>query len=243
MVVGKLKSVLVWGRVSDPSGRGTPPFLYVPSTVALVLLLIFLAGCREDMQNQPRYKPLRKSDFFEDGRSSRPPVPGTVARGELRGDTYFYTGMMNGQAGDMMPFPTTQEVLERGRERYNIYCAPCHSRTGDGNGMIVQRGYRRPPSYHIDRLRKAPLGHFFDVMTNGFGAMPDYAAQIAPRDRWAIVAYIRALQLSQAAPRALVPAGQQVPSAPPKFPGTVGSGATDSPSSSGNIQTQGGEKK
>jgi mono/diheme cytochrome c family protein len=177
------------------------------------------------------------SDFFEDGRSSRPPVPGTVARGQLRADTYFYTGMMGAQAGDQMPFPITEQVLQRGRERFNIYCTPCHSRTGDGNGMIVQRGYRRPPSFHIDRLRKAPLGHFFDVMTNGFGAMPDYAAQIAPQDRWAIIAYIRALQLSQSAPRNLIPAGQQVPSPPPQFPGTPGSGATESPSSSGNIQT------
>lgn len=210
--------------------------------MVVVLALLTLVGCREDMQNQPRYKPLRKSDFFEDGRSSRPPVPGTIARGQLRADTYFYTGMIGAQAGDQMPFPVTQQALERGRDRYNIYCAPCHSRTGDGNGMIVQRGYRRPPSYHIDRLRKAPLGHFFDVMTNGFGAMPDYAAQIAPEDRWAIVAYIRALQLSQAAPRTLVPAGQQIPSTPPQFPGTPGSGATHSPSSSGNIQT-GGEKR
>ncbi|HEX9115694.1 MAG TPA: cytochrome c, partial [Anaerolineae bacterium] len=121
-------------------------------------------------------------------------------------DTYFYTGMIGKDVGNVMPFPVTREVLERGRERFNIYCAPCHSRTGDGNGMIVQRGYRRPPSYHIDRLRQAPLGHFFDVITNGFGAMPDYAAQVPPADRWAIIAYIRALQLSQAAPASLMPA-------------------------------------
>ncbi|HYG99986.1 MAG TPA: cytochrome c [Terriglobales bacterium] len=196
------------------------------------------------MQNQPRFKPLRQSDFFEDGRSSRPPVAGTVARGQLRADTYFYTGMMGAQAGDQMPFPVNEQVLERGRERFNIYCSPCHSRSGDGNGMIVQRGYRRPPSLHVERLRKAPLGHFFDVMTNGFGAMPDYAAQVSPGDRWAIVAYIRALQLSQSAPRTLVPAGQQVPSAPPQYPGTPGSGATTAPSSSsGNVQTPKGEQK
>lgn len=207
-------------------------------------LLFVLAGCREDMQNQPRYKPLRKSDFYEDGMASRPLIPGTVARGELRADTYFYTGMMpNGQVGDVMPFPVTQEVLERGRERYNIYCAPCHSRTGDGNGMIVQRGYRRPPSYHTQRLRTSPLGHFYDVITNGFGSMPDYATQVAPHDRWAIVAYIRALQLSQAAPRQLVPAGQQIPSKPPEIPGTPGTGATASPSSSGNIEMPKGEEK
>lgn len=214
-------------------------------TLALVLVLSsVLTGCREDMQNQPRFKPLRKSDFYEDGMASRPLVPGTVARGELRSDTYFYTGMMpNGQVGNEMPFPVTQEVLERGRERYNIYCAPCHSRTGDGNGMIVQRGYRRPPSYHTERLRTSPLGHFFDVMTNGFGSMPDYAAQVSPHDRWAIVAYIRALQLSQNAPRQLVPAGQQVPSQPPEFPGTPGSGATAMSPSSGNIQMPKGEEK
>jgi cytochrome c553 len=175
-------------------------------------LLFMLAACREDMQNQPRYKPLRKSDFYDDGRSSRPLVAGTVARGELREDAYFYSGMMGKQPGNVMPFPVTGQVLERGRERYNVYCAPCHSRTGDGNGMIVQRGYRRPPSYHTDRLRSAPLGHFYDVMTNGFGAMPDYAAQVSPLDRWNITAYIRALQLSQAAPANLLPAGQKVPS-------------------------------
>ena len=186
------------------------------------------------MQNQPRFKPLRKSDFYADGRSSRPLVPGTVARGQLRDDTYFYTGMIGKEAGDVMPFPVTREVLERGRERFNIYCAPCHSRTGDGNGMIVQRGYRRPPSYHIDRLRQAPLGHFFDVITNGFGAMPDYAAQVPPADRWAIIAYIRALQLSQAAPASLVPAGVSMPSPPPPIPGTPGSGPTLAAPASGN---------
>jgi mono/diheme cytochrome c family protein len=189
------------------------------------------------MQDQPRLKPLRRSDFYEDGRSSRPVVPGTVARGQLRDDTYFYTGFAGKDLGDYMPFPATHEVLARGRERYNIYCAPCHSRTGDGNGMIVQRGYRRPPSYHIDRLRTSPLGHFYDVMTNGFGAMPDYAAQVQPYDRWAIAAYIRALQFSQNAPAALVPAGTALPSAPPPTTGTPGSGATPAQAvpASGNL--------
>jgi mono/diheme cytochrome c family protein len=206
-------------------------------------LLFMLAACREDMQDQPRYKPLRKSDFFEDGRSSRPLVPGTVARGDLRADRYFYTGMIGNQPGNVMPFPVTEEVLERGRERFNIYCAPCHSRTGDGNGMIVQRGYRRPPSYHTDRLRSAPLGHFYDVMTNGFGAMPDYAAQVTPRDRWNIAAYIRALQLSQAAPSNLAPAGQQIPSMPPRLPGSPGTGASAAPSTSGEISVPKKENK
>jgi hypothetical protein len=159
-------------------------------------------------------------------RSARPPVEGAVARGQLHEDSYFYTGKLGSSPGDYMPFTVTEGVLARGRERFNIYCSPCHSRVGDGNGMIVQRGYRTPPSYHTERLRKAPLGYFFDVMTNGFGAMPDYASQIPPRDRWCIVAYIRALQLSQNATMANVPAGQKVPSEPPAFRGDPGSGAT-----------------
>jgi mono/diheme cytochrome c family protein len=167
--------------------------------------LLILAGCRNDMHVQPKILPLSHSDFFEDGRGSRTPPPGTIARGQLRDDTYLYTGMMNGQPGNFMPLPATQEVLERGRERFDIYCAPCHSRLGDGNGMIVQRGFRRPPSFHEPRLRQAPLGHFYDVMTNGFGVMPDYAAQVNPRDRWAIAAYIRALQFSQNAPANAAP--------------------------------------
>ena len=164
------------------------------------------------MHEQPKYKTLRQSDFFSDGRASRPLIPGTVARGELRADTYFYTGMVNGKEGDVMPMPVTRELLLRGQQRFNIYCAPCHSRTGDGLGMVVERGYRRPPSYYDPKLLNAPLGHFYDVMTNGFGAMPDYAQQIAPHDRWAIVAYIRALQLTQHATMADVPPGTQFPS-------------------------------
>jgi mono/diheme cytochrome c family protein len=183
------------------------------SAVGLLALPI-LAGCRLDMHVQPRYNPLAKSDFFADGRAARPAIVGTVARGDLQENAYFYTGKVEDTPGDYLPFPVTAEVLARGRERFNIYCAPCHSRLGDGNGMIPQRGFRHPPSYHIERLRKAPLGYFFDVMSNGFGAMPDYASQIPPRDRWAIVAYIRALQLSQAATQADVPPGQAVPSPP-----------------------------
>ena len=178
------------------------------------------------MQQQPYFRPLAKSDFYPDLRSARPPVEGTVARGQLHEDEYFYTGKIGNNPGDSMPFPVSEDVLARGRERFNIYCAPCHSRVGDGNGMIVQRGYRAPPSFHTERLRKAPLGYFFDVMTNGFGAMPDYASQIPPRDRWCIVGYIRALQLSQEATMADVPPGQKVPSAAPTFRGDPGSGAT-----------------
>ena len=191
-----------------------------------LLVILLLAGCRQDMHDQPRFKPLAKSDFFADLRSARPPVEGTVARGQLHEDTYFYTGKIGNSPGDYMPFPVSEDVLARGRERFDIYCSPCHSRLGDGNGMIPQRGFRAPPSYHTERLRKAPLGYFFDVMTNGFGAMPEYASQIPPRDRWAIVAYIRALQLSQDATMADVPPGQQVPSAPPELRGEPGSGAT-----------------
>jgi mono/diheme cytochrome c family protein len=193
-----------------------------PGALAFTLLL---AGCRQDMHDQPRFKPLARSDFYSDLRSARAPIEGTVARGQMRDDTYFYTGMVGNTPGDYMPFPVDESVVQRGRERFNIYCAPCHSRLGDGNGMIPSRGFRHPPSYHIERLRKAPLGYFFDVMTNGFGAMPDYASQVPPRDRWCIVAYIRALQLSQGAAMSDVPAGQKIPSEPPKL-GEPGSGAT-----------------
>jgi hypothetical protein len=189
-------------------------------------ILLLVTACRQDMHDQPRFKPLAKSDFYPDLRSARPPVEGTVARGQLHEDTYFYTGKVGSNPGDYMPFPVTEAVLARGRQRFDIYCSPCHSRLGDGNGMIVQRGFRSPPSYHTQRLRNAPLGYFFDVMTNGFGAMPEYATQIPPEDRWAIVSYIRALQLSQNATSADVPAGQAVPSQPPAFRGDPGSGAT-----------------
>jgi mono/diheme cytochrome c family protein len=164
--------------------------------MAVGALGVSVAGCRRDMQDQPKYIPLRQSTFFGDQRSARPVVAGTVARGQLREDTLLYAGKVNGADATVFPFAVDERTLLRGQERFNIYCSPCHSRTGDGDGMVVRRGYRRPPSYHDDRLRNAPVGHFFDVMTNGFGAMPDYAAQIKPEDRWAIAAYIRALQLS-----------------------------------------------
>ena len=206
-----------------------------------LLAILVLAGCRQDMHDQPRFKPLAMSDFYTDLRSARPPVEGTVARGQLHEDSYFFTGKIGSNPGDYLPFPATREVLERGQQRFNIYCAPCHSRIGDGNGMIVQRGFKQPPSYHIERLEKAPLGYFFDVMTNGFGAMPSYAGQIPERDRWCIVAYIRALQLSQHASTADVPAGQKVPSEPPTFRGTPGSGATP-PEVMSKPQTEGEPK-
>jgi len=154
--------------------------------ISLVLLaLIFVtAGCRIDMHMQPYYRPLAKTDFFADGRSARNPVDGTVARGDLREDSYLYSGKIGGNPGDYMPFPVNTEVMNRGQDRFNVYCTPCHGRVGDGNGFIPSRGLKRPPSYHIERLRKAPLGYFFDVMTNGFGVMQDYSAQVAPQDRW-----------------------------------------------------------
>jgi mono/diheme cytochrome c family protein len=189
----------------------------------VVLGVMASVGCRLDMHVQPRYNPLAKSDFFPDQRAARPPVEGTVARGDERADTYFYTGKIGNNDGDFLPFPVTHDVLQRGRERFNVYCSPCHSRVGDGNGMIPSRGFaRKPPSYHIARLQKAPIGYFFDVMTNGFGIMLDYSAQISAHDRWCIAAYIRALQLSQNATAADVPAGQSVPSKAPRFtePGT-----------------------
>jgi len=157
------------------------------------------------MHNQPKAIPLRESMFFKNGSSARPIVEDTVARGTLQDDAAFFTGKNGTAEVDALPFPLTAEVLDRGEERFNIFCSPCHDTAGTGRGMVVRRGYRQPPSYHIDRLRAVPIGHFYDVMTNGFGAMPDYRTQIAPRDRWTIAAYVRALQLSQHASAADIP--------------------------------------
>ncbi|HEY0566313.1 MAG TPA: cytochrome c [Terriglobales bacterium] len=173
------------------------------------LTLAALSGCRQDMHNQPKYIPYRSSEFFANGSSARQPVLGTVARGHLNADTYFFTGKINGVDGNVMPFRVTKAVLQRGEERFNIYCSPCHSRVGDGNGMIVQRGYRRAANLHDVRLLNAPLGHFYDVIAHGWGAMPDYSAQMDPNDRWSVVAYVRALQLSQNATLNDVPADQR----------------------------------
>ena len=157
------------------------------------------------MHNQPKFVPLRASEFFGDARSARPLVEGTVARGHLGDDVLLNTGKIDGKPVDQFPFPVTAETMARGRERFDVFCSPCHGRTGLGDGMVVRRGYRKPPSYAIDRLLAAPAGYFFDVITNGFGAMPDYRAQIPVPDRWAIVAYVRALQLSAHATLADVP--------------------------------------
>lgn len=177
--------------------------------VALIVVVLTGSACRQDMHDQPKYLPLRESTFFGDARSARPLVVGTVARGQLHEDALLYTGKVNGADTTMFPFRIDNRVMVRGQERFNIYCSPCHGRTGFGDGMVVRRGYRRAPSYHDDRLRNVPIGHFFDVISNGFGAMPDYAAQINVADRWAIVAYVRALQLSEHATVADVPADQR----------------------------------
>jgi mono/diheme cytochrome c family protein len=154
------------------------------------------------MWNQARVKPLSSSTFFADGQGSRLPVPNTVARGQLRLDEHLYTGRVNKKLVNTFPFPITKEVLERGRDRFNIFCAPCHGKLGDGNGMIAQRGQwpKKPANYHIDRLRKQPAGYFFEVITNGIGLMYSYASRIPVEDRWAIVAYVQALQFSRHAP-------------------------------------------
>ena len=185
------------------------------SLMAGLTVLALLAGCRQDMQNQPKLIPQRGSEMFADHRGARPQVVNTVARGQLREDSYFYTGVVQGANGyreeqNLMPFPVTLEVLKRGQERFNVYCTPCHSRVGNGLGAIVDRGYKPAGNFH-DQVRLAqPLSHYFYVMTHGYGAMPDYSAQLAPEDRWAVAAYIRALQLSQAATPADVPAGTEV---------------------------------
>ena len=184
------------------SSAGLRVLLVVASSIALT-------ACRQDMHDAPRYEPLEASAFFDNGGSARTLVANTVPRGYLREDEFLYTGRVSGQFANMFPMAVTADVMARGQERYNVFCSPCHGRTGVGNGMIVQRGFRQPPSYGEQRLRDAPAGYFFDVMTNGFGAMQDYAAQVPVADRWAITAYIRALQLSMNATVADVPADRR----------------------------------
>jgi mono/diheme cytochrome c family protein len=168
--------------------------------VALAAGTFCATACRQDMHNQPRYKPFAATTFFADGRSERPTIEDTVARGQLHLDQARYTGKQNGKDIDFFPIQITRADIARGQERFDIYCSPCHGRLGDGRGMIVLRGLRQPPNYHDPRLVTAPIGHFFDVMTNGFGAMYSYASRVPVDDRWRIAAYIRALQLSQNAP-------------------------------------------
>ncbi len=172
----------------------------------LGLLAILSTGCHRDMRDQPRYEAQEASSFFQNGQADRPIVVGTIARGQLDADDEVHTGKVDGRFSQQIPISIGRTQLERGQERFNIYCSPCHAPTGRGDGIIVQRGFPKPPSFHQDRLRRAPAGHFFDVITYGFGAMPRHAVQIDVRDRWAIVAYIKALQLSQNATLKDVPA-------------------------------------
>jgi mono/diheme cytochrome c family protein len=177
--------------------------------LALVAAVTFAAGCRQDMHDAPRYEAFEANATFADNRASRSAPVGTVARGWLREDEALYTGKVAGQPVDEYPFAIGRAELMRGQERFNIYCTPCHGKVGDGNGMVVQRGLRQAASFHQDRLRQEKLGYFYDVITNGFGAMPDYATQIPVRDRWLIVAYVRTLQMSQHASVNDVPADRR----------------------------------
>jgi len=182
---------------------------------ASMMVLLFVAGCRQDMQDQPKVRSQRGSELFADHRGARPQVANTVARGQLREDSYFYTGVVQAADGyreekNEMPFPATLDVLKRGQERFNIYCSPCHSRVGNGLGEIVQRGYKPAANFHDQVRLSQPISHYFYVMTHGYGAMPDYSTQLTPVDRWAVAAYIRALQLSQAAKVEDLPAGVSV---------------------------------
>jgi mono/diheme cytochrome c family protein len=177
--------------------------------LAVALVVSAGAACRQDMHDQPKYRPFRESSFFADKRSARPLVEGTVARDALREDDVFFTGKRGKDFVTQLPVAVTPALLARGRQEFEIFCSPCHGRTGRGDGMVVRRGFKAPPSYHSDRLRAMPVGYFYDVITNGFGAMSDYSAQVVPADRWAIAAYVRTLQYSQYAPAADVPAQER----------------------------------
>jgi mono/diheme cytochrome c family protein len=201
------------------------------------LAFLTLTACRQDMHTEPRYQPLAETEFFSDHRSARPQVEGTVARRpeggpddpHLRIDEARYTGKIDGEDIDQFPIPIAKEDIERGQNRFNVYCTPCHGHLGDGNGMVVMRGFRQPPSYYSDRLMNAPVGHFFDAVTNGFGAMPSYASRIQPDDRWRVIAYIRALQLSESASLNDVPADQRQNlrvEPPPRTAGQISGAAT-----------------
>jgi len=216
----------VRGNAMLPASYRTPHTANRPRyaiAAQVILLVVALCGCRQEMYDQPKYKPLGESRFFADRRASRALPEGTVPRGWLRSDQKLYEGKEGHDLTATLPVPLTPELLAHGRERFNIYCSPCHDRTGGGHGMVVRRGYQPPPSFHIDRLREAPVGHFFDVMTNGLGAMPDYASQVPVSDRWAIAAYVKALQLSQHAPLSDVPGDRREeldrPTAFPQGPG------------------------
>ena len=178
-------------------------------STAFLLAALAVAGCRQDMHDAPRYEAYEQSEFFGDDRSMRPQVEGTVARGQLREDAALFTGKAGGAFVARVPMAVTPAFVQRGGQRFEIYCSPCHGVAGRGDGIVVRRGFRAPSSFHVDRLRAQPDGYFYDVITSGFGAMPDYAAQIPVADRWAIVAYLRALQLSQHARFAALPPEMQ----------------------------------
>jgi mono/diheme cytochrome c family protein len=208
----------------------------------VVAAVAMLAACRQDMHDAPRYDPLEASQFFPNGAASRMLVTNTIARGQLNDDRHLYEGVVDGRPAEIFPMPVTADVMARGRERFDVFCSPCHGRTGQGNGMIVQRGFRRPPSFHEERLRNAPVGYFFDVITNGFGAMQDYSAQIAVADRWAIAAYLRALQTSRAATRADVPAERQAElNAQPGAPAAPAAPAAPEPAAPAEPPAQGAQ--
>lgn len=213
-----LPSAVEPGRPHPVTPGRRCPGAYTAMTCLVLFAMCLFSGCRRnEMHQQAIMKPLQSSDFFTDGREARNPVPGTVARYELQTDHAFYEGKdAQGKLVNTFPFPVTLGVLQRGQQRFDIYCSVCHGYLGDGNGMIVQRGMIRPPSYHIDRLRLASVGHFYDVITNGYGAMYSYADRITPRDRWAIVAYIRALQLSQHSPANKTSSAQGTPGSAPQ---------------------------
>jgi mono/diheme cytochrome c family protein len=193
-----------------PSSVLHPRYSKVILPACITACLLLLTGCWYDMREQSKVEPLDQSDFFLDGQASRPLLPETVARGELDLDRALYEGRNEDDTPvDAFPIEITREVLDRGHERYDIFCSPCHARLGDGQGMIVQRGFKTPPSFHIDRLREAPPGYYYDVITHGFGAMYSYASRVPPEDRWAIIAYIKALQLSQNATLDDVPPDQR----------------------------------
>jgi hypothetical protein len=177
-------------------------------SLTLFFLLSLLAGCTLDMRDQPRVDPFEESNFFADGASARPPVPGTVARGQLRVDEHLHTGRVDGRFANAFPYTVTLPILERGQERYDIFCSPCHGRVGDGQGIVTEYGMRVPTSFHDPELRDQPPGYYFVLITDGTRVMPSYATRIPPADRWAIVAYIRALQLSQHADTSSVPSAE-----------------------------------
>jgi mono/diheme cytochrome c family protein len=195
-----------------------------------ILAVLVLAGCRQDMHDQPKYEPFEESGFFADGQASRLPVEGAVARGLLRDDSLYYEGLTaQGELAPAVPIELDAAVLARGQETYNAFCSPCHDRLGTGNGMIVQRGFKQPESFQSLRLRQSPPGYFFQVMTNGFAEMSSYAAQVSVEDRWAIAAYIRALQLSQSIPASELSEYERFklpPKAAAATPGSAGTGGT-----------------